>query len=152
MNNAICLLGIVPIRLKPSDASEMISQLVFGDQFIVQESNEKWVYGHSLFDNYKGWVDKKQITFIDTTILNTKKIKTKLYCIALSSTIQLADQNIPITFGAHISSSFFDKKELDIQYIESHFVKAKRNTPLVALARKWLNAPLFMGRENTLWC
>ncbi len=44
MDKGICLLSQVPGRRKPADASEMITQLVFGDTFEVLEDLGKWLH------------------------------------------------------------------------------------------------------------
>ena len=60
MHYGICNLSIVPLRLEPSDSSEMVSQLLFGDHFKVIEIRKKWSKIRIAFDNYEGWVDNKQ--------------------------------------------------------------------------------------------
>lgn len=37
MQYGICNLSIVPVRLEPSDSSEMVTQLLYGDHFKVLE-------------------------------------------------------------------------------------------------------------------
>ena len=55
-----CGLSIVPIRKDPSDRSEIVSQLLFGEFFEIKETLEKWVRIVSLHDQYEGWIDRKQ--------------------------------------------------------------------------------------------
>lgn len=42
MQYGICNLSIVPVRLEPSDSSEMVTQLLYGDHFKVLEKRSKW--------------------------------------------------------------------------------------------------------------
>ena len=56
----ICNLSLVPLRAEPADKSEMISQLLFGDHFLVLEQTEKWVRIQTAYDDYQGWMDIKQ--------------------------------------------------------------------------------------------
>lgn len=56
----ICNLSIVPIRLEASDASEMVSQLLFGEHFKVLEKRKKWSKIRVQFDSYEGYIDNKQ--------------------------------------------------------------------------------------------
>ncbi len=60
MQYGICNLGIVPIRLEPSDTSEMVTQALYGDSFKVLEQRKKWSRIRLAFDKYEGWVDNKQ--------------------------------------------------------------------------------------------
>lgn len=65
MQYGICNLGIVPIRLEPSDTSEMVTQALYGDSFKVLEQRKKWSRIRLAFDKYEGWVDKKQYSEIE---------------------------------------------------------------------------------------
>lgn len=60
----ICELSVVPVRKQPSDKSEMINQLLFGDAVIIQESQGNWLLISTSHDNYEGWIDNKQISII----------------------------------------------------------------------------------------
>jgi len=61
MDKAICVLPLVPVREKPSDKSQMINQLLFGDLAQVKEHNKGWVLMETMHDNYPGWIDEKQL-------------------------------------------------------------------------------------------
>ena len=55
----------MPLRAEPSDRSEMISQLLFGDHFEVLEQTEKWIRIQTAYDDYQGWIDIKQFLPLD---------------------------------------------------------------------------------------
>lgn len=61
MYTYICLLSAIPMRREPSDRSEMVNQVLYGETMRVLESNEKWHLVQLEHDGYEGWVDKKQI-------------------------------------------------------------------------------------------
>ena len=61
----ICNLSIVPLRLEASDASEMVSQVLFGEDFKVLEKEKKWSKIRLSFDSYEGYIDNKQFLEID---------------------------------------------------------------------------------------
>ena len=65
MQYGICNLGIVPIRLEPSDTSEMVTQALYGDQFKVLEQRKKWSRIRFAYDKYEGWIDNKQYLEIE---------------------------------------------------------------------------------------
>ena len=46
-NAGISLLSVVPMRTEPSEKSEMTSQLLFGEYFVVIEQTEKWLHVRS---------------------------------------------------------------------------------------------------------
>lgn len=60
MSHGIGNLGMVPIRLEPSDTSEMVSQLIYGDIFKIIDTRKNWIKIRLDFDRYEGWIDKKQ--------------------------------------------------------------------------------------------
>ncbi len=57
----ICRVAIAPIRKEPSDRSEIVSQLLFGDRVEVLEKTEKWCLIKTYHDQYEGWMDYKQL-------------------------------------------------------------------------------------------
>lgn len=62
MNNyQICRVAVAPLRKEPSDRSEIVSQLLFGDRVKVLETTEKWWYVSHINDDYEGWMDFKQL-------------------------------------------------------------------------------------------
>jgi hypothetical protein len=63
----ICNLSIVPLRFEPSDRSEQVSQILFGEHFTILEKNPKWTKIEAAFDNYIGWIDNKQYIEIEET-------------------------------------------------------------------------------------
>lgn len=60
MITGYCFLSAVPMRLEPSDRSEMVNQLLRGDCFDVLERQEKWSRVRCHYDGYEGWIDNKQ--------------------------------------------------------------------------------------------
>ncbi len=60
MKFGICPLSMSPIRLKPDDTSEMVSQLLFGETFEVLKRKRKWLKIRCTLDGYEGWIDRKQ--------------------------------------------------------------------------------------------
>jgi gamma-D-glutamyl-L-lysine dipeptidyl-peptidase len=57
--NAICPLSQVPVRSEPSEKSEMVTQLLFGETFNILEERDKWLLVRAHLDAYEGWVDRK---------------------------------------------------------------------------------------------
>lgn len=57
----ICSVAISPIRKRPSDREEIISQLLFGECVEVLERKLNWVRIRCAYDDYIGWIDRKQI-------------------------------------------------------------------------------------------
>ena len=63
----VCELSMVPVRKQPSETSEMVNQLLFGDLIKVYDSQNNWLLIHTYHDDYEGWIDKNMITNIIKT-------------------------------------------------------------------------------------
>jgi len=73
MQKGICLLTFIPVRRSPSEASEMVTQILFGEIFNVTDEQPQWVLVELDYDGYIGWVDKKQIKFINDNSFTSLK-------------------------------------------------------------------------------
>lgn len=101
MKFGICLLSAIPVRLEPSDTSEMLTQLIFGDLVIVSDSKGSWLKTRIVYDNYEGWVDEKQIYFIEEDEFNTLNNAPCSFTKDLIEIIEDEQGNIsPIVFGS----------------------------------------------------
>lgn len=58
--HGICNLSLIPCRKEPTDKSEMVTQLLFGEHFEVLEEKKSWALIRVAYDGYECWVDKKQ--------------------------------------------------------------------------------------------
>jgi len=59
--HAFCMVSVAPIRKEASDASEIISQLLFGEPVEILIYNKPWVKNKSYLDGYEGFVDIKHL-------------------------------------------------------------------------------------------
>ena len=61
MNNSlfVCRYPISPLRDKPDDVSEMISQVQFGEIIELLDRQDNWIKIRQLKDSYEGWMDFK---------------------------------------------------------------------------------------------
>ncbi|NLA24106.1 MAG: SH3 domain-containing protein, partial [Bacteroidales bacterium] len=65
MKFGITEVATVPLRANPSEGAEMISQLVFGETFKILNIRKNWTKIELSHDQYEGWIDTKQINFIN---------------------------------------------------------------------------------------
>ena len=75
----ICNLSIVPLRLAPSDASEMVNQVLFGEHFEILEHDKKWSKIRLQHDSYEGFIDNKQFEEITEEVYNLLSSSVKNY-------------------------------------------------------------------------
>lgn len=65
MTFGISLQSIIPLRSGPDHKSEMVSQILFGELFRITFSEPNWLRVRLSYDNYEGWIQKKEATFLD---------------------------------------------------------------------------------------
>ena len=65
MKYGIVELSVIPGRAEPSDKSEMVTQLLFGDIFSIIEESNKFIRVKIQYDNYECWSCKKKLLPID---------------------------------------------------------------------------------------
>ncbi|MDO6739277.1 C40 family peptidase [Wenyingzhuangia sp. 2_MG-2023] len=154
MDYGICNLSVVPLRLEPTDTSEMVSQVLLGEHFKVLEIHNKWSRIQLAFDNYEGWIDNKQFLLIpeeDYTLLENKPThiandlinfaenqKQLLTHVLIGSHLPLYQQN-NFTIG---SENFYIEGEV------THEKKSKENIVLTAL--QFINSPYLWGGKTPL--
>ncbi len=103
MKFGICLLSVISVRSEPTEKAEMLTHLIFGDLVIIQSSNQNWLKIRIVYDNYEGWVDLKQITFLDEGEFNKLNNAPCRYSRDLVEIIQ--EENgpiIPVLYGSSI--------------------------------------------------
>ena len=139
----ICNLSIVAVRIVDSDKSEMINQLIYGDIIEILEEKEKWVKIKSVFDDYIGWIDKKQYFKIDDNI--TVDLKNPVYCIDLVEFIENNNNElVTIPIGSDISNISLMKHKFEGKTISG---KNNRNS-IVNTALSFLNSPYLWGGKT----
>tara|TARA_B100000965_G_scaffold298357_1_gene256704 strand:- start:139 stop:882 length:744 start_codon:yes stop_codon:yes gene_type:complete len=143
MTLGICNLSIVPVRIVDSDKSEMINQLIYGDIIEILEEKEKWVKIKSLYDDYIGWIDKKQYFKIEDNIkLDLNK---PVYSIDLVEFIENNNNElITIPIGSDISNISLMNHKFDGKTISG---KNNRNS-IVNTALSFLNSPYLWGGKT----
>lgn len=100
MVNGQCLLSYIPMRAEASDRSEQVSQLIFGEAYEVLEENEKWYFIETSFDQYRGWIDKKQFS-PQVFEVNTNRV------FAFPSALQaFENKHILMPLGAFVPEDF----------------------------------------------
>jgi cell wall-associated NlpC family hydrolase len=61
----IGLFGQIPVRESIMHTSEMVSELLFGEGFVIDDRYQHWLKIRTLFDNYHGWIDSRQVMLLE---------------------------------------------------------------------------------------
>uniref|UniRef100_A0A0N4ZZT9 SH3_16 domain-containing protein n=1 Tax=Parastrongyloides trichosuri TaxID=131310 RepID=A0A0N4ZZT9_PARTI len=100
---ALCNLAIVPLRFEPSDRSELVTQVLFGETFTILEKKEKWSRISLTEDSYEGWIDNKQFTEITEDQFKKIQESAKFYCADLIDYLTGKNTLIPVSLGSDLS-------------------------------------------------
>ncbi len=145
MRYGICNLSIVPLRLEASDASEMVSQVLYGDLFKVLEQRKSWHKIRLAFDKYEGWIDNKQYLEI------TKEHYDDFIAMPLKLSMDLVEfiqgenqQLYPIPLGSSLNGLSLLNHTFDGLFSSEKQPKEK----LIETTFLYLNAPYLWGGKT----
>ena len=147
MQYGICNLSIVPIRIESSDKSELVSQLLYGEHFKIIDQRKHWCKIRVAFDDYEGWIDKKQYHEINKEEYKNIEDSISEYSEDLIEYVQTKDQQLLLVpMGSSLNG---------LSVLEHHFDGTKiaginDKSNLVVTAFSFLNAPFLWGGKTPL--
>ncbi len=153
MEYAACQVSIAPLRAQPSDKSEMVSQLLFGETVEVQESKDTWKYVVCAWDGYTGWVDAKQLKRLTPKEFDEYR-EHQAINLSLVEGLMAADHFIPVTLGAVLPQYDGLRCQLGEQTFQ---FSGPVVTPgqqrmgsewMIKIARRYLHAPYLWGGRS----
>lgn len=150
---AIVFLSMIPVRKEPTDRSEMVNQLLFGELVEITGKDGNWRKVRSVFDSYVGWVDKKQLKAIsdeEFSDLNTNPpfLVTDLVQIA----VRAKNEILPLVIGS--SLPFYNGKKFHFAELEYEFDGNASTLPgpapesILLHSYMYLNAPYLWGGRS----
>jgi hypothetical protein len=152
--HAICLLSVVPVRETIEHSSEMVTQLLFGELCLIDDQYQDWYKIRVQFDNYEGWVDKKQLRLIDEKTYNqilNQPVKT--YVNAVVAFVRSKDGEIAVCLGS--SLPLFENGKFQIgdevwTFEGGEDYSCSRQTPerLGFWALKYIRSPYLWGGRS----
>jgi len=145
MKYGLCPLSIVPLRLEPSDTSEMVTQLLYGESFKILEVRKKWSRIRLAFDSYEGWLDNKQLLELsEETYLELQNSAPK-YAADLVDMVTTQDhQLLTVPLGSSIHPIAILGHQFEGHVMEGLHPKSN----LVQTALAYLNAPYLWGGKT----
>ncbi|RIA09638.1 SH3 domain-containing protein [Flavobacteriaceae bacterium MAR_2010_72] len=145
MQYGICNLSIVPLRQDPSDKSELVSQVLYGDYFKILERRKSWSRIRIAFDKYEGWIDNKQYKEIvedDYKSIHSQPLKLSTDLVEFVENENQQLFTIPMGSslnGLKLLSHTHDGNVIDKQLPKSH---------LIETAFTYLNTPYLWGGKT----
>ncbi len=138
----ICALSVVPVREKPSSKKEMVTQLLYGEIYSIIEQKKKWTKISNNFDNYSGWINNSQLTFIKQKDFYNIANRKPLYCLDFNGyIIDEKKQKTLIPIGGVISSC----QELNSTFFGKSF---NQKNKIINTSKKFINSPYLWGGRN----
>ena len=153
MSKSICQVSVAPVRKEPSDTSEMVTQLLFGELSEILDVKQQWVKVKIIFDGYEGWVDFKQI-YILSKIEFANFSQEISYVSEPFSLLVLNNQPFPVTIGAElrgfIKGNIFELAPDKHFLIDEVLLKGKqKKEQILDLAFRYINTPYLWGGKTT---
>lgn len=151
-NYGICNLSIVPLRVEPSDKSEMISQVLFGENFTILENDKYWSKIKLSFDDYEGYINNKQFEEISEEDFCKLSQDIPIYSgEIIDFTVNKTHDYFTIPLGSRLP--FFNDKELKInskkfQFEGSVFSGQLSKKEIIQKAFIYLNTPFLWGGKT----
>jgi len=145
MQYGITHLSIVPLRHEPSDPSELVSQVLYGDCFKVLEQRKKWSKIRLAFDKYEGWIDNKQYIEISEDMYKNLSSETLNVSADLVEYITTKEGHLNlIPLGATLNGLSLLNHKFDGDLLTGK--QQKEN--LISTAYMYLNAPYLWGGKT----
>jgi cell wall-associated NlpC family hydrolase len=130
---------LIPGRKEPSDKSEMVTQLLFGETYAVLETEKKWILVENHADGYACWIDKKQHVPIAETVNLTDRVGT------VTGNLKTEEGDVSIPLGAKVMAGTFQIGQKRFTYEGE---RAIREANVLDYAKKLLGAPYLWGGKS----
>ena len=149
----VCHLSMIPLRKSPSDSSEMVSQILFGEAAEVLEEKDSWIHIILEYDKYSGWVDRKQMLAINQQEFERYRTGSSFCSLDLVHSISLEHgdsmqlvlgSSLPFMTNNQITFSSF-QATVHVNNIETDKGNANR---WLEFAMLYLNAPYLWGGRS----
>ncbi len=158
---AIAHCTVTPVRQEPSEGSEQLTQLLFGEVCEVLDRLPRWTKIRSTLDGQEGWVDFKMLSPIDNQY-PISDIRTVVAVPMAIATAMETGEEMMLTLGtrlpnyAHGTFEVLGKQylinptEVRGERLEVKGDEAMRREDVCAIAQTLLNAPYLWGGKNAM--
>ncbi|PIF02549.1 MAG: hypothetical protein CR965_00625, partial [Paludibacter sp.] len=141
---------LIALRSVSSEKSEMVSQLLFGEQIEILEEKEGWFFIRNLTDGYKGWISasclqKKDFTKTQRDTTNYSVLKSSYsLCTKLSNS-----EKMLLAGGSYIPQTNNGLFGLlgETYQLEN---RENNNQDIIELTLQYLNAPYLWGGKSIM--
>lgn len=152
MTIGIAKYPIIPARSEPSDKSEMVTQLLFGETYDVLDEQKNWVLIEIHTDRYNCWIDKKQHTETDPQYLQNLDFK-KLRRVGDPFGMIVDENNFRyhIPCGSILHNYNAGVFNIDVQKFQYKDRIARHDSEsILRRARRFIHAPYLWGGKTAM--
>jgi hypothetical protein len=155
MNHGICLLSTIAGRKEPAHSSEMVTQLLFGEHYEVQEEREGWLKIKNGFDGYVCWISARQHSKLSETAFRKLRNAKPVFCADPVQWISNSQTkaSFPVSIGCMLPN--FDQGFCTVDehrfHINGNTRSSDKKLPVTALldiAVSFLHAPYLWGGRS----
>ncbi|WP_223816048.1 C40 family peptidase [Adhaeribacter rhizoryzae] len=150
MDYGICALSHVPVRKEPSDKSELITELLFGECYTILNQEGNWFLVQNAADGYEGWIDFKQHFPVSEAYFSEWQVQQHPRTLNLVDFIYNNQNRIPLLLGSTLpffvgNSVRLGEEEYSFAGQVSDLNIAPEAHFLQNIARLFLKAPYVWG-------
>ncbi len=144
---------LVPVRKENSDRSEMVTQLLYGEQVEVLSVKHPWTKIRTCYDDYEGWIDSKQCRNIELEEFKKLQESASILSLELLQIASCGNQKQSLVLGSSLPYQVAGtyKMGTDSWTIEGKVRNCSKEYAkkiIVENALMYLNAPYLWGGRS----
>jgi hypothetical protein len=140
----ICTLSNIPLRKEASSQSEIVSMILFGETFTIEDQTTEWMKVTTAADSYSGFISSKQCTLLTQPIEHFEPSTGYPFSI-LSSDLGV----VMVPFGAQLPNYVDGKCTINnITYTVLSPQTPQAYKDIAAMAKQFLNVPYLWGGRS----
>ncbi len=151
--HAFAFLSSTPMRAEPSDLSEMVNVVLFGEAFEILERKPKWVKIRLQHDSYEGWIDPQMCKGISPEVYEGLRTSPKYFQGAVAGQItDIHGQSFSLTKGAclpGLQGSILEIGQHTFTFEGALHQSKKDRESLKDTALDYLGTPYYWGGRTT---
>ena len=160
---AIAHCTVTPVRQEPSEGSEQLTQLLFGEVCEVLDRLPRWTKIRSALDGQEGWVDFKMLKPTPVPSLKGREKRSGVVAVPMAVVTDMeTGEELMLTLGTRLPNYahgtfevlgkqyLIDPTEVRGERLEVKGDEAIRREDVCAIAQTLLNAPYLWGGKNAM--